>query len=344
MYAPGSRRWIKLSFVYRNDAFDLHYEDGLGVKLDPGKSDVRVGPFNTEPDAQRFSIVNMPAGMSASIQSVVASRPNRRSTPRGMQVIPLAVFVVTPQDMHWLDFYVREVLFLDPGIEFELIYFNKFEVVNEFTLPLNIRFYGDDSEEIQKRLRDRSWYSSNANVESFGLSLKSVGAIVPPETDILVIDSENTKLLAANEITGIFSDHDLNLRLIIVTGGWSPDILTLANQGHPVLYAGESLRREDLDFIVEFFYGLIHDFALHEAVYWARKKSPERNPVLFANEITNHGLHLNEAMENYKDQVSHSHQLSTPGTNPNSWRNSRSKKMYSRSLMKLCPMKRHAST
>jgi hypothetical protein len=242
--------------------------------------------------------------------------PHRDQWPHGNGPVPLAVFVEPPpgfaEVFNWEE--------MAEGLLTRYVDLNRVQVVRHvpgprrtrppLRLPLRVLAVGARPTETLSKLSEAGWYANDRATQEHGIELRTV----PPdgfahalgegsEWSIVLLNERGRPYLLRQALKQ-------RPRLVVLIspaldGSFSEPLPTRV----PVETAVLRLMGDDLaPYFKEFFYGILHDYPLHEAVKAANRKERELNTTtvrLHANPESNNQLRLSDALAQMLDEVNH---------------------------------------
>jgi hypothetical protein len=317
--------WIILRVRRQADALWLHYEDSRGVRLRPSFSARRVSKpwFRhtvTAPpraDATAGGALHIHEDFDYHFGKLLDGLPPYQTGPHANGPVPLAVFVEPPvvaDDARRWDAFVEELLASRvPPDRFQIVHLSRGKFVRErtaFELPLRVLAIGECAASLGD-LRHSRWYEENPAVQQHGIVLEASERYfdLKEPWDIVLAGQSSVEHVLARA-GGSETPPAHRPRLVIFLGhewheafvpGFNPPP-GVAFLWLPLLTEGCYFHREVHDFVKRFFYGIVHDYPLHEALKSATREGVIRTcitrpPVLLADPSSNNSLRLSDALD-----------------------------------------------
>jgi hypothetical protein len=302
---PDIQKWIKLSFLEKDILLFVEYEDGWGNKAS--------GPINGRPSIDLY------------FENALKAFPYERQTREGIIPIPLAVYLedggLSQQNKRYLPLVLIRLFEQFFGqfsknspLQVVVLQRNSQETA-AFSLPLNIRFSGRGAKAMKGLIHSQYWNFYDQEDEKFGIRA-TTGSLLqaPGKRDILVLKDkqadvffENPKLSSPRFIIFVIPHKEQSQK-------WRQ----IQKLSIPCLCIGYFSFEPVSGFLRDFIYSIIHDFSLHESLYYSLQKKPDRpdgvfDAVLFASPESNQSVRMRTALESYKARVYDLGKSLTPG-------------------------------
>lgn len=274
--------------------------------------------------ARRFQALFVPRELEYLLQSGFADFADSRNhwtpepTPHSENV-PwlLPVFVLPPRGLEaapW-EHLVQAILFNQLALPDRLVVMRlareTWKVRPPFTLPLTILDASDPPADWLASIRSRRWYAENDAVRDVGVRLK-----VSEKTDRGPAPSSPAHVILERISQGGQLAHDSLRRdrkepQLIVAFNESPLDEVLSRSlgtlsGRSLLIQNGLPPLPDVEIettIMELVYTLVHDFALHEALWIIRRARPHHYFLLATDPAANHALRLSRVMRRMVDET-----------------------------------------
>lgn len=318
-------QWVILRLRYATNELWLNYEDSRGNK--------RSAPLLPQEFSEGWSFqfvavpsgaqllnktslgIKVPLDFHQLILDLLQELPMNQTGPHATGPVPLAIFIEAPplsDDAVWEE-VITELL--PPEVDHNRIeYVRKTSgdhrhVVGQrpFSLPLRILTVGDACQAAVGSLLDASWYKHDPSVQKYGINLGNT-----PTTDVhgqlgwdIVLTDADSVTQAVLETENL-SAHPARPRLVIFAGSTSsePYVNNLdIPAGSAFLWIpqweSQGIASASTEFLTRFFYGIIHDYPLHEALKSAGRGSEmalPRTPLLIADPVSNNAFRFSDAL------------------------------------------------
>ncbi len=328
MTSHDGDHWVILRLQYSPTNLWVHYEDSTGVTRVPTSVpaiDSAWLPRPLPPPWNLIGDVMVPGDFDALLHAALAAVANTYPVP-WREKVPLPIFFEAPPGHNasqpWEQ--IIEGLLL-PGVNPDLVQLiqlsgDKGKVQQPpLTLPLRILTMGQHCDDVLTTLKASSWYRNDEAVRTNGLSIEIAWPTELPfklkseQRDIILADQNSIVPLLA-QIERLTLTSNRRPRLIIFFG--EPDteryVLSLTLPKNiaflwlpvhgPMSYTDPGMQA----FAKEFFYSIIHDYPLHEAVKVTNRAhgaALPRSPLLIANQSSNNSVRISQAMEQLQIQL-----------------------------------------
>jgi hypothetical protein len=317
--------WVILRMRYSPQALWVHYEDYTGVTrvppMVPGSQNWLPRPL---PQFNLTGGVVVPGDLDALLRSALAALATISPVPHRLKV-PLPIFFEAPPGHNASQDWQQIIAGLLPlGLNHDLVQLiqlsgDKSPVKQTpLTLPLRILTISP-CDSILNTLKLSSWYQNNQAVRTNGLSIETTWPSELPlklkseQRDVVLADQNSIAPLLA-EIEKLTLNSNRRPRLVIFFGepDSEPYVLSLQlpkNIAFLWLPVTGSMSYTDPGmqaFAKEFFYNIIHDYPLHEALRVTSRKygtALARPPLLIANQNSNNSVRISQAMEQLQIQL-----------------------------------------
>lgn len=322
--------WIILRLTYANDALWITYEDDLGIRkgFSKGfdKKEDRESPFSTDSLEQHLwpshlprYLIHVPYGLDYMIDSVFSSMQYQRTGPHASGPIPLAVFVEGPPEMPdhpWtaITESLPPIRIHMPRIQTLRLSRGKWAARPPFRLPLRVLSVGEKCRNALKGFQSASWYINDPEVQQYGLQFDTITPDRIARTlragicDVIVVEDQIYKEVLKS-VGHLHNPSLMRPRLLIVLSEGIKKHYTenpSVPPGVSLLWVEDYGDDHLMRFIKEFFYGIIHNYPLHEALKSAIRDvnlPPGNDPVLFADPGSNHYLKLSDALTQLHEET-----------------------------------------
>jgi hypothetical protein len=313
--------WVILRIRYSPTAMWVCYEDGRGRSEFPSS----VGPnFDWASRATNLLVPWIPEGskipvnFDSLIDSMVSSLPLWQTGPHASGPVPLAIFVEPPINLSGAFDWERFAESLLPA-NINLDRIQTLRLAREkpslkrspLTLPLRVLSIGSNCAMALQGLTSSDWYESNPSVQELGLlteqaDLKDAKAsLSQKQPDIVIVDEASVDRLL--KLIGQSSVSNKRPRLLIFLGESKHEAYVNSLQVPagvaflwlPLINGFDCSEPGTREWIKRFFYGLIHDYPLHEALKSATRLAGSilaRSGFLVASPNSNQSLRLTDAM------------------------------------------------
>jgi hypothetical protein len=273
--------------------------------------------------------VYIPADLFDVMRRLLQDLPLQRYGPHALGPVPLPLFINPPVSLAGLPWeQLFESLFpadIDPNrIQLARLARAQWSARIPFRLPLRIMAVGTESLNSLQELLSASFYTENVDVQAYGLHVqfsdltsieKSLRQTSP---DVVVVNEEGieTVLRSVNKLP---KTSNLRPRLIIFLGTPAGK-LYLSNvdpgPGSSLLWISTKTVGDHRKLLKEFFYNIIHNYPMHEAIKTAIRKVPapfSPEVLLIADPISNQDLRLSDALDEIAKEAFILDQTLAPG-------------------------------
>jgi hypothetical protein len=318
-------QWLIFRLSFGPSGLWVSYEDSRGVvrraRHAPGDAGEWV-PFPLSawpllPGYDPITQARVPLRFEEDIRTLVETLPPWRSGPHGNGPVPLAVFFEPPPNFSAVfDWEGVADQLLPPAVDRNYVQIARLVPRQQkrtrapFRLPLRVLAVGQSPSRALETLRAAGWYANDPRTREHGIEIETVE--LPGLSDAL--ERKDWSAVLVDE-----EDGPRALRLVLARR--PPLVLLLAAREYDnepsfaplhVRAPGETallrLKGDDLaPYVKEFFYGIIHDYPLHEAVKAAGRQRPQQQPLqgqalLLANPESNNYLRLSDALTQLLDE------------------------------------------
>ena len=302
---PDIQKWVKLSFFEKDIMLLVGYEDGWGNKA-------------SEPIDSRQSI-------DTYFEKAIKAFPWERQTREGIIPLPLAVYLedgglgkLNKRYFPIVLFRLFDQYFGQFGKNNPLqvvVLQEKSQETAAFSLPLNIRFSGRGAQAMKGLIHSQYWNFYDRSDEKFGIRATSGSLLqAPGKRDILVLKD--------NQADAFFEHPNISsprfVIFVVPHRQQAQKWLQIQKLSIPCLCIGYFSFEPVSGFLRDFIYSIIHDFSLHESLYYSLQNKISRpigafEVVLFASPESNQIVRMRTALESYKARVNDIGKSMTPG-------------------------------
>ena len=321
-------RWIVLRVRFINEALWIAYEDDAGTRRDPPRNvaggatawqtfstallDPHLWPLGLWPPGMPQPQIHTPADLEGLLAAVISSFPAQRLGPHANGPVPAPIFVDAPPEMPDLPWAaIVEQL---PPIQAQRAQVQTVNLTGKrwstrppFRLPLRALAVGARCDDALTAIKSASWYVNDPTAQTHGLRFETIEsgggakAMRTETRDIVVVEAHEAEdlLRAAARLSHPAVTRP---RLVIVLSDSDrrpfPPHLAIP-PGMSLLWIRTAVGESAPGFIKEFFYGVIHNYPLHEALKAATRavSQPSAHDLfLFADPRSNYDLRLSDAL------------------------------------------------
>ena len=320
MPTDDTQPWVILRLQQGLRDLWLNYEDSRGQKRVP-TLDLEPSPCWTLQPVQvpgELSLeLHVPQDFQDSISQLLKELPQQTGITR-QDSLPLPVFFEPPAFSRVSDWRSILTALLRPPIDANRIQFVRLTTFSRtsrlqprpFELPLHILALSESYGPTLTSLLGSYWYQDNPDVQRYGLSVTWGSAsdatrrLKAESWDIVLTDEQSVAQTILHTQETRF--RRLQPRLIVFTGSTeNQDYVNSLNlrAGSALMWIPQ-LQEHGIDppaseFLINFLYGLIHDYPLHQALKVAAQfiyMDPFLSPILVADPVSVEALRLSSAL------------------------------------------------
>lgn len=330
MSANDRNVWVILRMRYSPSALWISYEDGQGSRRAPpvrlSDSADWISRISSFPIPLRERGIKVPIDFDDLLRGLLLSLPLYQQGPHNSGPVPLPIFIEPPPG-HAAG-YPWDAVFeglLPPDIDRNRIQTvrlanDKLKVKQSpLSLPLRVLAIGQDCVSALKGFSSANWYEDNQEVKELGLSIETAelhklgGKLKAYQRDIVLADRNSVEHLL-RQIARLSLSSGKRPRLVIFLSPPShePYVMNLelpVGTGFLWLPLIAETSYSDVgtrEFVKRFFYGIVHDYPLHEALKSATRVAGSalaRPALLLANPNSNEALRLSDAMVSLQSEA-----------------------------------------
>lgn len=327
-------RWMILGVRFVNGAFWLTYKDDAGTRRElPRTPSEGLSGWQAITPSPRWQSLDapiyVPGDLESLLETVIAAFPSQRFGPHAQGPAPAPIFVDAPtaalgevpelpSDYSWQSFveHLPPLLRRRERVQLVALTGSRWMTRSPFRLPLRVLAVGTRCADALTSLQSASWYTSDTDVQIYGLHFETAKpaqlakALRAEIREVVIVEkSEVAALFKA--VARLADPANRRPRLVIVPADgvdtpWPRE--TKIPPGVAVLWIPNFSVPTVEQFTREFFYGIIHNYPLHEALKTAMRAVSTLvptwpSPVLFADPLTNASLRLSDTLTQMEQET-----------------------------------------